>query len=215
MSEARRTPWWRRRWATVGEVVGVAALVIAALGYWDAHRERGAERAEKTAAARREAARESLVLTASVQADGARLLLSPLRPGQAIQSQRYRFPRAVSERVMEVSAAQPQIDRAWFEGGLKSALEAAAQARGDKLAEGEGSLPVAVATSYIEDGDTRSDASLYRIGYRLSAGGLFGGRKVTLQGLSLLRRGVGADPQAAVDASWRATSAHALASDAG
>ncbi|MBE7217010.1 MAG: hypothetical protein INR64_00910 [Caulobacteraceae bacterium] len=211
MSEQARTPWWRRRWVSVGEVVAIAALVIAALGYWDAHRDRRAARAEKAVAAQQEARREALVLTASVGDDGARLLLAPLQPGQAVQSQRYAFPTAVLDRPMEVSSAQPQIDRAWFDAGLKHALQTAAEARGDRLAEGEGALPVAIVTSYIEDGEPRTDASLYRIGFRLAPAGLFGGWRLVLQGLSLVRHGLGADPQAAANASWAAGAKHPLA----
>ena len=214
MSSSGRPAWWRRRWVTVGEVVGIAALVIAGLGYWDAHRERHAVSADKASAARQEARREALVLTAAVQDDGARLLLSPLRTGQAVQSQRYVFPSAVLDHPMEVTAAQPQIDRAWIAAGLKGALQAAAKARGEKLAGGEGALPVEIRTSYIEDGEARSDASLYRLGYRLTSGGLFGGRTLILQGVSLVRHTAGGDPQKAVDALWRSTALQPLGADA-
>lgn len=204
MSEtSKRTAWWRRRWTTVGEVVGVAALTIAGLGYWDAHRERSVAQAEKAVSARREAVREALVLTGSVEGDGARLTLAPMRAGQAVQSQRYLFPRAVLDHAMEVTAAQPQIDRAWFEDGLKREVDAAARASGVKV-EGEGELPVAVTTTYLEDGDLRTDRSLYRVGYRITPGGLFHGAKVTLQGLGLLERAADGDLQAKVDARWRA-----------
>ncbi len=204
-------PWWRRRWVTVGEIVAVAGLVLAGLGYWDAHRARLNQARDEVAAQRQSAARQSLVLTATVQEAGAKLVLSPLRPGQAVQSQRYIFPRTVLDHAMEVSAAQPQIDRVWFEAGLKSALEAAARARGGKPVNGEGVLPVGLATSYIEDGETRSDASVYGLGYRLVPGGLFGGRRVVLEGLAVLRRHVAGDLQAAVEAEWRRVSARPLA----
>lgn len=204
-------PWWRRRWVTVGEIVAVAGLVLAGLGYWDAHRARLTQARDEVAAQRRSAARQSLVLTATVQEAGAKLVLSPLRPQQAVQSQRYVFPRAVLDHAMEVTAAQPQIDRAWFEAGLKSSLEAAARVRGGKPADGEGVLPVGVATSYIEDGETRSDASVYGLGFRLVPSGLFGGRRVVLEGLAVLHRHVAGDLQAAVDAEWRRVSAQPLA----
>ena len=210
MSE-RGVPWWRRRWASVGELVGVAALIIAALGYWDAHRERHAAGVEKAAAATRERRRESLVLTAAVRDDGARLTLTPLQPGQAVQSQRYVFPTAVLDHPMEVVAAQPQIDRDWIAAGLAHALQVAAEARGAKLEGGEGAVPVAILSSYIEDGESHNDVSLYRVGFRFTPGGLFGGRRLVLQGVSLVRHGVAADPRAAVDASWRASASRPLA----
>ena len=204
MSARAKSAWWRRRWVTVGEVVGIGALTIAGLGYWDAHRERHAARADRVVAARQESQREALVLTGAVHDDGARLLLSPQRVGQAVQSQRYLFPTSVLDHPMEVTAAQPQIDRAWIDAGLKAALTTASQARGEKLVDGEGVLPVAILTSFIEDGQPRSDASLYQLGFRLTSGGLFGGRKLILQGLSLVRHNARRDPQAQVNASWAA-----------
>ncbi|CAN5293844.1 hypothetical protein BH09PSE2_BH09PSE2_24860 [soil metagenome] len=208
-AEAKR-PWWRRRWATIGEVVGVCALLIAGLGYWDAHRERGQEAARRTAEARREQARAALVLTGEAQADGSRITLSTLGSGQAVQSQRYLFPKTVLGHAMEVSAARPQIALGWFEGGLKTALDPL-----PGLKTGEGVLPVGVVTRYVEDGEAREDRSLYRVGYAVRKAGLFGGRKITLLGLSLHRRGVAGDLQAAVDAAWRAESARGLAAEAG
>ena len=63
--------------------------------------------------------RQALVLRAEVVDNGERLMLHPLRDEQAVQSQRYLFPRAVLGHAMEVTAAQPQIDLAWVEEGLK------------------------------------------------------------------------------------------------
>lgn len=183
----------------MGEIIGVAALVVAVLGYLDSHRERVAERTERTEAAQVQAARAALVLTGQPDADGGRLALAPMRPGQAVQSQRYRFPTVVLDHEMEVAAAQPQIDRGWIAAGLVRALKAA----GGPL-EGEGALPVGIETRYIEDGDARTDRSLYRLGYRVEKGGLFSGPKVVLQGLSLTRRGVAGDLARAVDARWKA-----------
>ena len=196
-------PWWRRRWVTIGEVVGVAALAVAGLSYLDAHRERKAEDADKRAAVQREAKREAMVLVAQPVDGGARLLLHPLRPGQAVQSQRYLFPKAVLDHAMEVSAAQPQVQAAWVRAGLVRELAAAAKAEGGRL-EGEGDLPVAVVTTYVEDGETRTDRSVYAVGYRVTPGPLFSGPRLVLQGLALAKRGEAGDLQAAVDARWAA-----------
>ena len=208
----RAKPWWRRRWATIGEVVGVCALAIAALGYWDTHRERAQDDARRVAEAQHAKARAALILTADADKDGARLTLSPMGSGQAVQGQRYLFPRAVLPHAMEVSAARPQIDRAWFGDGLKQALEIAGP---DAAKTGEGTLPMGVVTRYIEDGEERTDQSLYRVGYAVRKAGLFGGRSVVLLGLSLARRGVAGDLQASVDGAWRAEAPKGLAPEAG
>ena len=203
-AEARR-PWWRRRWATIGEVVGVCALLIAGLGYWDAHRERGQEAARRTAEAQKEKARGALVLTGEALADGSRLTLATLGAGQAVQSQRYLFPRAVLDHAMEVTAARPQIALGWFDGGLRAASGSGV---------GEGVLPVGIVTRYVEDGEAREDRSLYAVGYAVRKGGLFGGHKASLLGLSLLRRGVAGDLQSAVESAWAAQAARGLSAEA-
>ena len=41
------------RWLTLAEIVGVAALAIAGLGYWDSHRERLQQDQDRVAAERR------------------------------------------------------------------------------------------------------------------------------------------------------------------
>ena len=205
--ELRKVPWWRRKWVTVGEVVGLGALAIAALGYFDAHRDRTHTQAERAAQkatdASREAKAESLVLIAEPAEEGARLLLRPVRAGQVVQSQRYVFPRAVLDHPMEVAAAQPQIQAAWLRDGLRRAAEDSAKV-GERKAEGDGRVPVGVITTYVEDGEVRTDSAVYVVGYRVSPGGLLGGARVTLQGIAIAERGAKGDLQAAVDARWRA-----------
>ena len=56
-------------------------------------------------------------------------------------------------------------------------------------------------TTYIEDGDTRMDQSLYRVGYSWRSQ-LLGGPKLALQGVSLERRAVQGDLRRAVEAAW-------------
>jgi hypothetical protein len=201
----RPKPWWRRRWVTVGEFVGVAALAVAVLGYLDSHRERDEARVEKRQETQAAAARATLTLVGRPAADGARLALSPMRDGQAVQSQRYLFPKAVLDHAMEVSAAQPQVDRDWVAGGLVRAAKAAGGAQ-----SGEGQVPVGIETRYIEDGDARTDRAVYAVGYRIARGGLFSGPKVTLQGLELVRRAGAGDLQALVEARWKADAARGL-----
>lgn len=194
---ARRRRAWRR-WLTVGEVVGLGALAVAVLGYVDAHRERAGERAERTAESRHAAQADALVLRGVADADGARVRLSPVKAAQLVQGQRYVFPRAVLDHAMEVAAAEPQVDRAWLPGASVKLLARAAQAEG-----GEGRLIVGVATRYVEDGEERTDRSLYALGYRTERAGLFGGERLVLQGVSLVRRGVVGDLQPAVEAAAR------------
>ena len=64
-----------------------------------------------------------------------------------------------------------------------------------------GRAPVAIQTVFIEDGQTKTDNALYLLGYSLHPR-LIGGARVELEGLSLARRGVAGDLQAAVDDLW-------------
>ena len=97
----------------------------------------------------------------------------------------------------EVVAASPQIDLAWIAPGLIRQLDA----RRAK-ATGEGLLPVAIVTTYVEDGQKRTDRSLYDVGYAWRPR-LFG-RQIRLRGLSLDQRGMAGDLQAKVDRQWSA-----------
>ena len=183
----------RRFWLTVGEVVGVLAVLIAGLNYWDSHREHAQAAKQADAEAKAQAA---LVITGQADAGGRRIVLRALKSDQAIQSQRYIFPAKVLDHAMEVSAAAPQIDAGWIAAGLARALDDA-NAKGD----GEAQLPVGILTTYVEDGETRTDRSLYKVGYAWRSRFLLG-RQITLQGISLSQRGVGGDLQALVNQRW-------------
>ena len=186
-----------RLWLTIGEVAAVLGLVIAALNYWDSHRERLDEARREAAQATQASRGPAFVLEAAPEADGRRLALKAVEPGQVIQSQRYIFPRAVLDHAIEVTAAAPRIEAAWIAPGLDRAL-AAAHAR----KSGSGRVPVAVVTAYVEHGETRQDRSLYLIGYGWQ-GHFLGGRAVSLQGLALQRRQAVGDLQAQVDRLWK------------
>ena len=190
----------RRLWLTVGEVVAVLGLGLAALNYWDGHRERAA--AERAQTQKAQAEKVSIfIMRGAADANGERVMLEPLKTEQVIQSQRYIFPKPVLDHAMEIDAGRPQIDLAWFEHGLRDRLAEARKA-GAKLPEGEAELPVGVLTTYIEDGQTRADTSLYRVGYSTTSSFL-GGIKFHLLGVSLVQRGVKADLHTVVDGRWR------------
>ncbi|HEY5070672.1 MAG TPA: hypothetical protein VII63_01450 [Caulobacteraceae bacterium] len=182
-----------RFWLNVGEAAAVLAVVVAALSYWDAHRghNEAAKQAESEAKAR-----TAMVLKGSADSGGRRLELEPVRSSQVIQSQRYIFPSDVLGHTMEVSAAAPQIDVAWIAEGLGRSLE-----RRHVKGDGEARLPVAIITSFIEDGEGRTDRSTYEIGYAYRSRFLLG-REISLQGVSLIQRGVAGDLRTWVNRRW-------------
>lgn len=200
MSEPRR----RRlpiRWLTLGEIVAVAAVVIAGLGYWETRRSHDAEAREKAEAARARqaeqratAVRQTFIMTGAPDGAGERIRLAPVNPEQVIQTQGLDFPTPVRDDAVQTTG-NPRIERRWFDAGLKKAL------RGD-LPE-QGRVPVGVVTVYIEDGRTKTDRSIYLVGYSVKDR-MLRGAEVQLEGLSLARREVSGDLQRAVDAVWEA-----------
>lgn len=194
-------PPGRRFWLTVGEVVAVLGLGLAGLNYWENHRDR--EQALRQEAAKAQAqSRSVFLMRGEADEDGERVMLEPSNPAQVVQTQRYFFPTPVLDHGKEIGAGRLQIDRVWFDDGLKKALRAARKA-GAPLPKGEARLPVGIVTTYVEDGETRTDQSIYRVGYVVQPG-MLGALKLKLVGVSLVRRDVKGDVQAAVDAAWRA-----------
>ena len=190
-----------RLWLSIGEAAAVLAVVIAALSYWDTHRQHVEDARREAAQARAAGATPAFVLEAAPEAGGRRLALKAVEPRQIIQSQRYIFPSGVLDHVVDVTAAAPRIDAAWIASGLGKALESAHAKR-----TGEARLPVAVITAYLQDGEVRQDRSVYLIGYAWR-GHLLGGREIDLQGLALQRRQAAGDLQAVVDRQWAARAA--------
>jgi hypothetical protein len=187
----------RRRggfWLTVGEVAAVIAVLIAGLNYWESRREHAEETRKAAEAAQ---VRSAIVLKGAVDAAGRQIGLEAVEAGQVIQSQRFAFPTSVLDHPVEITAAKPRIELNWIEGGLSRALTAAG-VKGD----GEARLPVAITTTYVEDGDTHIDQSIYLVGVSYHRRFL-APRQIALQGLALKRRNVAGDVQDLVNAAWK------------
>lgn len=177
----------RRRWITLGEIVGIGALIISGLSYWDAHQERAA--APKAAAA--PAKPVPLVLTGTLNAAHDRIDFHPAASGQVIQTQTVHFPTAVRSDAVDTTG-NARIEAAWFETGLRTAL------KGAKLHAGRHRLAVGIETVFIDGDTTHTDRAIYDLGYSLH-GRLLRGDAVAIEGVGLVRH-AGSDLQAAVDA---------------
>ena len=189
MSESSRR---RLRWLTLAEFVGVAALVVAGLSYWDSHRERVAVAQEHQDQAKENALRLTFVMTGDVNDAGDRVRLTSVHPEQVIQTQTIWFPSAIRADSVETTG-NPRLQADWIDDGLRKAARKVKQGR----------VPVGVLTVFIEDGQTKTDRSIYYLGYRLHPRVLRGDR-VELEGLSLARRGVAGDLQTAAGNLWAA-----------
>jgi len=192
------------RWLSLAEIVGVLALAIAGLGYWDSHRERQLDQSERAQADRDRAAaarqheaelkagalKLTFLMTGAPGASGDQLHLTAAHAEQVIQTQTLWFPSVIRADKVETTG-NPRIEAAWIADGVRRL--------GGKAASGR--IPVAMLTTFIEDGRTRSDQALYLMGYRLHPR-LLGGPRLELEGLSLARRDVQGDPQTAADQQW-------------
>jgi hypothetical protein len=194
----RRLPF---RWLSLAELVGILAVVIAALGYWDTHHDRTLSEKERAAAERQHqaevkagAVKPSFLMTGAPDAGGERVRLASVHGDQVIQTQALTFPSEIRGDGVETTG-NPRIEAGWIEGGLDKARHA----RKTKVEQGR--IPIGVTTVYMEDGQAKTDNAVYLLGYSAHPR-VLRGDKVELEGLSLMRRGVGEDVQKAVDAAW-------------
>jgi hypothetical protein len=202
MSDSDPAPSARPRrqgfWLTVGEIVGVLALVIAGLNFWESHQQHQEDVRRAQAQTR---AASAFVVVGEADKDGRFVILRPLKASQAIQSQRYRFPGEVLDHPIDITAERPRIEADWIAGGLKRVLDES-HAKG----AGEARIPVVIETTFVEDGDTRTDISLYQLGVAWKRGFL-GGRQIRLTGLALAKRGLTGDPASLLPSPWSAAKA--------
>lgn len=194
----KRATWWS--WIHVSEVVGVLALVVAALGFWDNHNEHRQAERDRLAAEQRAVQAPAFVLEGVADTSGARVTLRPARDDQVIQSQAFYFPRFIRGQVVQITGAA-RIESDWIAQGLRKIGARSGPDAGDLR------VPVGVSTTYLLDGDLKTDQSLYDLGYRLGPKFLgLGPARVVLEGLSVVRRDVRGDLQAATDQEFSARS---------
>lgn len=173
----------RRRWVTLGEILGVAAVLISGLTLWNNWSDQRETRAEKAATEQRASTRAATLVLVAAEGGKGTLALKPAAAGQSIQSQTILFPTALAVAPTETTG-EPRIEAGWFDHALVKAREAAKlpdESRGDER------LPVAIITQYLADGDAHQDVALYDVGYSIS-GQFLGGHKVSLRGISLVAR---------------------------
>jgi hypothetical protein len=191
----------RRRWITLAEVLGVIAVLISGLTLWNSYRQQSADEADK-AAARTEAAAEAqiLLLRASPDRDGRTLSLASAGTGQTIQNQTISFPGPLGAAAID-TLIEPRIEAGWFEQALLRARQAGG---GQDENRGDERVPVAITTLFFSGGAMHRDSAIYDIGYRVEGGGLFGGHKVRMRGISRVETVSPRSLQARLDAIWRA-----------
>ena len=183
----------RRRWLTLGEIVAVAGLIIAALSLylnWSDRRTDEAERRAEQAEARTSAARQDHHIgLVAVKADGDVLTFKGV--ACALQSADISFPSALGVAAQSVTL-DPHIDADWFAKPLLAAI-------GDAKT---GRLPVLIESRCASDSGERLEQAICEVPFSVDSRFLRG-KAVRLRGLVLEQYVSGGDGQARLDAAWR------------
>lgn len=195
MSETPEQRRSRLRWLTLAEVVAILAVAISGVGLWKNWQD---DKATPPVAVQSEKA-IPLTLRATTEADHRAVVLTAVEPAHAAQSVEIRYPTTFGMQPIEQSG-DLRLSASEFDDELLRERDSAKRA---KLTKTEARLPLLIVTRYIEAGSPREDRALYDLGYRIRGGGIFGGREISLGGLSLVTRGRGAT-QAALDRRWAA-----------
>lgn len=179
----------RRRWISIGETVGILALIISGISLWDSHQDRVESRA--AASKVQLVAVAPLVLTARAEDDGDVLRLASPNPDRVIQTQTVIFPKPLDVSAVD-TVGNPRIEAGWFASALRDAV-------GDDRQPGR--LPVGIITRYTDNGIEREDSAIYDVGHGWRSR-LLQRDVPTLEGITLVSRAP-KDLQARLDARWQ------------
>lgn len=158
----------RRRWVTFGEIIGLAALIISALGLWITWKNSQEDKPTRIVEQKQAV---PLVLRGMTDRDGSTLTVSPVDPGHALESM-----------TLTVKGASP-ID-AGSDGKIAASdIEAALKDRAKESKDRTYTVPVRIAAHYVEMGTDRRGGGNYVLRYRWEGRGLFGGRSLHILGL--------------------------------
>ncbi len=183
--QARRRT--RLRWVTLGETVGIIAVLISGLGLWNNYQQHREERAEKAAAV----SPAPFHLKAAASADGDTLSLTPVVTNHAIQGQTLRFPPSFKLSPV-TTTSDARIEAGWFGGALKADRHTRLL---PEATQGDERVPVMIETDYLANGTPLKARAFYDIGYALE-GHFLRGSSVRLRGLSLIGKAPESDTAA-------------------
>lgn len=158
----------RRRWINFGEVIGVAALIISALGVWIAWKNSSEDKPTRIVEQRQAI---PLTLRGKAENDGRQMVVSPVESSHALESLTVTIKGAPAIEV----GSDGELDASDVATALK-----------DRVKESKDSIhsvPVRIEARYVEAGNERRAGGNYVLSYKWEGGGLFGGRSLHLSGL--------------------------------
>jgi hypothetical protein len=159
----------RRRLISLGEVIGLCALIVSAIGVWIAWKSSSEDKPTRVVEQHQPV---PLSLRGATDRDGSELDISPVDPGHALQSM-----------TVTIKSASP-IDIG-SDGKLQASdVQTALKDRPKEDKDRTYSVPIRISAHYVELGTDRRGGGTYTLRYRWEGGGLFGGRSVRLVGLS-------------------------------
>ena len=170
MSEPAETPAQaqRRRWINLGEIIGLAAVAIAALGLWNSW---GSEKAEKPSPQVEAKTAIPIAFRGKIENDGKAMTIAPVESGHSLES----LTLSVAGKAAISLGSDGRVDASEIQRLV-----------GDAGKDHKpGSLSARIEARYIEAGTLKRGGGLYRISYRWDDGGLFGGDKLRLTGLGV------------------------------
>ena len=157
----------RRRWINIGEFIGLAALIISALGLWLTWKSSSNDQPTRVVEQKQSIA---LILRGIAGNDGRDLTISPVESSHALESLTMTVP---GHAPIEVGS-----------DGRLSASDVEPAFSSDKERKGSGRAAGRIAARYVEMGKERRATGTYTLRYHWEGGGLFGGRSLRLDGLS-------------------------------
>ena len=159
----------RRRWITLGEIIGVLALIVSALGVWIAWKSSSEDKPTRVVDQKSSI---PLALRGTVDGDGGTLTFVPADPSHALEG-------------LTVTIKGSSPIEVGSDGRLSASdVESALKDREKEAKDVTHSVPVRIDARYVEMGKDRRGGGNYVLRYKWEGGGLFGGRSLHLVGLS-------------------------------
>src|SRR3982751_1401804 len=149
----------RRRLINLGELIGLGALLVSALGVWISWKSSDHDKPTRIVEQKQAI---PLMLRGSAENDGRALVISPVEASHALES-----------LTVSIKGASPM--EVGSDGRLQASdLETALKGRDKEAKDVTHSVSVRIAARYVEAGSDRRGGGTYSVRYRWEGGGLFG-----------------------------------------